>query len=179
MLNCYQTNEICHKEAKVYSRFYDQQAISQLRAAASHANDDVGIMTSSGAASIANADANAIVPGRTPAQVSPSAPFRMYRATHWSTLKLGWAPGCDFTAKGRAQSPGSRLPSIISSCNVLKCSRYSVGGTTMVRLMRSLPCVSDHQRGNPGRPTRRGRVLHERLSGRCWQSACLPAWCCA
>ena len=54
------------------------QAISALRAAASHAPYDAGIMTASGGAHISDGDANAIAVGRSPAQVrQPALPRRV------------------------------------------------------------------------------------------------------
>jgi hypothetical protein len=46
------------------------EAISQLRATASGANDDVGLYNLQGGLNLANADANAVAFGRTPQQAS-------------------------------------------------------------------------------------------------------------
>ena len=54
------------------------QAISRLRAAASHAYDDISIASPSGSAQISNADSNSIAFQRTPSQVC--TPIALVRA---------------------------------------------------------------------------------------------------
>ncbi len=54
------------------------QAISALRAAASHAPDDLPFLSSTGSAQIANADSNGIAFSRSPAQVG-SLTFPVHR----------------------------------------------------------------------------------------------------
>lgn len=111
-----------------------RQAISQLRAAASHANDDVGIVTSSGAASIANADANAIVLGRTPAQVPLTltltvSALRIYHVARWSkSLTRKWLSAEPVRVTARAHK-STQQGGLLS--DVLRVSRTSEG-TAMV-----------------------------------------------
>ena len=69
---------VCRRTRMTDTLPRSSQAISALRAAASHAPYDAGIMTASGGAHISDGDANAIAVGRSPAQVrQPAFPRRV------------------------------------------------------------------------------------------------------